>query len=790
MTEAHDTQAALSLDIDAERGAAERSAHEPGAPDRNESASSTLNPASTLNAAQREAVEAEGGALLILAGPGSGKTRVIAHRIAHLVGERGVPPTRILAVTFTNKAAHEMRERVEALIGGRARALTLGTFHSVCARILRREGQRVGIPPEFAIYDTDDQRALVRRIERELQIDPRQFPPRAMLSAISSAKNEQVDAAAYAQAVGSYHEEIVARVYERYEHALRQSGAVDFDDLLLLAVRLFDEHPEARQAYAERYLHVLVDEFQDTNLMQYRLARQLASVHGNITAVGDPDQSIYSWRAADVRNLQHFQRDFPGTRLVLLEQNYRSTGHILRAAHAVIARAEGRPEKALWTENPEGERIGLWELADGDDEGQAIAAEVRRLLREQGRRPAEIAVMYRTNAQSRAIEEAFVEGGVRYRIVGGTRFYDRREVRDLLAYLRLVQNESDTVAFQRVANVPARGIGPRTIEAVLAAAGELGVSPLAVAAMVARGDPDAALPQPRADIRRALGGFVVVLDGLQQARDALHVAGLLEAILAATRYRDELTRLEDDDPARAEARWENVQELLAVATQYEELEEGASLSSFLEEVALVADVDDPDAEVPDAVTLTTLHAAKGLEYPIVFLAGLEEGVLPHLRALDDPPQLEEERRVLYVGMTRAQERLYLLHARRRFQNGAYRAHPASRFLGEIPAAELTRPADGRRGAASRGEGWAAARQRRASLGARGGGWPGTGRDDSGAETPAEPAFAPGERVVHGSFGEGVVVSCETLPGDQQVTVAFEGRGVKRLLLSYAPLARA
>jgi DNA helicase-2/ATP-dependent DNA helicase PcrA len=785
MTEAHDTQAALPLEIDAEEIAAEQPAHENPTPGRDESASSTLN------AAQREAVEAEGGALLILAGPGSGKTRVIAHRIAHLVLERGVPPSRILAVTFTNKAAQEMRDRVEALIGARARALTLGTFHSVCARILRRDGQRVGVPPEFAIYDTDDQRALVRRIQRELQIDPRQFPPRAVLSSISTAKNERIDAASYAHAVGSYHEEIVARVYERYEHALRQSGAVDFDDLLLLAGRLFDEHPETRQAYAERYLHVLVDEFQDTNLVQYRLARQLASVHGNITAVGDPDQSIYSWRAADVRNLQHFQRDFRGTRLVLLEQNYRSTGRILRAAHAVISRAEGRPEKALWTENAEGERIGLWEFADGDDEGQAIAAEVRRLLREQGRRPSEIAVMYRTNAQSRAIEEAFVEGGVRYRIVGGTRFYDRREVRDLLAYLRLVQNESDSMAFQRVANVPARGIGPRTIETVLAAASELGVSPLAVAARVARGDSDAALPQPRADIRRALGGFVEVVDGLQRARDALHVAGLLEAILAATRYRDELTRLEDDDPARAEARWENVQELLAVATQYEELEEGASLSSFLEEVALVADVDDPDSEVPDAVTLTTLHAAKGLEYPIVFLAGLEEGVLPHLRALDDPPQLEEERRLLYVGMTRAQERLYLLHARRRFQHGAYRAHPASRFLAEIPSTDLTKPARGRLGAPTRAEGWAAARERRASLGGRvGGHWSGGEQGDAGTETPAEPAFAPGERVVHGSFGEGVVVSCETLPGDQQVTVAFEGLGVKRLLLSYAPLSRA
>ena len=746
----------------------------------------TLGEAS-LNPAQRDAVEAEDGAVLILAGPGSGKTRVIAYRIAHVVGTRRVPPERVLAVTFTNKAAREMRERVELLIGGRARSLTLGTFHAVCARILRRRGVGVGVPPEFQIYDTDDQRSLVRRIEGELQVDPRQFPPGAVLATISAAKNGLIGPEAYARSVGSYYEEIVARVYAHYEHALRRCGAVDFDDLLLLVVKLLDEDPEALHAYAERYLHVLVDEFQDTNLVQYRLARQLASVHGNITAVGDPDQAIYSWRAADARNLQYFMRDFPDARQVLLEQNYRSSGRILRVARAVLASDAERPEKGLWTENAEGERIALWDFRDGDEEGRAIGMEVRRLLREGGRRPAEIAVMYRTNAQSRSIEESFLEGGIPYRIVGGTRFYDRREVRDLLAYLRLVHNESDVMAFRRIANVPARGIGGRTIEVVTRAAADLGISPLRAASRVAAGELDPALPPVRADIRRALGGFVATMERLRSARDALPVTGLIETILSVTRYRDELARIEDGDPELAEARWENVQELLAVAGGYEALEEDASLTSFLEDVSLVADVDDPAADIPDAVTLTTLHAAKGLEYPVVFLVGLEEGLLPHVRSLDDPAELAEERRLLYVGVTRAKERLYLTHAQRRFRNGAYRAAPLCRFVEKIPGSELARPSRRQRGVAAGGPGWAATRARvpepRAASRAAG--------DRAGARTtPADrPAYAPGERVAHATFGEGVVVSCDVLPGDQQVTVAFAGRGVKRLLVSYAPLSR-
>ena len=586
-----------------------------------------------LNAAQRHAVEASGGGLLILAGPGSGKTRVIAHRVAHLVQERQVPPYRILAVTFTNKAAREMRERVEGLLGAAAAEVSLGTFHGICARILRRDGKEIGLPSDFAIYDRDDQLSLVRAIERELQIDPRRFPPGAILSAISAAKNERLDRESYQRTIGSYYEEIVGRVFERYQPALERAAAVDFDDLLGRTVELFARAPAVRDRYAERYLYLLIDEFQDTNLVQYELVRELGSRHGNVTAVGDPDQSIYSWRAANVRNLTNFERDFAGTEVVLLEQNYRSTGHILRIADAVIREAHGRPEKSLWTENSDGEGVTEHEARSGEDESMYVGNEIQRLMRTGDLRPEGFAVMYRTNAQSRALEESFLYLGIPYRIVGGTRFYDRREVRDLLAYLRLVHNEADAVAFRRIVNVPSRGIGTRTLERILSASSQLGLTALAVAARMARDDPDPVLPEARADIRRALAAFVELSDRLRALSSELAVADLLEEIVRAVGYRD---YLQQSDEAHAEVRWENVEELVAVARQYQDLEGDASLASFLEEVALVADVDDPGAETPDAVTLTTLHAAKGLEFPVVFLTGLEEGLLPHVRSLDDP----------------------------------------------------------------------------------------------------------------------------------------------------------
>ena len=725
-----------------------------------------------LNEAQRRAVMASGGPLMILAGPGSGKTRVIAHRIAFLVEERHVPPWRIMAVTFTNKAAREMRERVEDLLGSAASELAMGTFHSICARILRRDGEPIGLSRDFAIYDTDDQMSLIRGIESELDIDPKRFPPRAVLSAISTAKNEQRGPEQFQRQADSYYEEIVARVYTKYEAALRRAGAVDFDDLLGRTLELFDGFPEVAERYAERYLHVLVDEFQDTNLVQFRLARILAGTHRNLTVVGDPDQSIYSWRAADIRNILNFEEDFPDATTVLLEQNYRSTGHILRAAHAVIARAEGRPEKRLWTENPEGSKVIEFEADFSEEEGLFIAGEINKLVRSGQVKPAGVAVMYRTNAQSRAIEEAFLARGVRYRIVGGTRFYDRAEVRDLLAYLRLIHNEYDTVAFRRIVNVPNRGIGDKTAGEVVAGAAELGLSPISGAHRTVRGDDEAsAIPKLALRSRQALAVFLDLMDAVSREREHLSVADLLDRVLARINYKE---YLEKHDRDHAETRWENVQELRAVAAQYEEVEREASLSAFLEEVALVSDIDDPGAEAPDAVTLITLHAAKGLEYPVVFIAGMEEGLLPHFRAIEAMPdrtQMEEERRICYVGMTRARDRLFLTRARRRFMYGSIRAHPASRFLADIPNEEVSAPG----GEARRGD-TMSPRGLRAAAAAR--------REE---DFEAQPGFSPGDRVRHSTFGVGVVIAVALQGGDQQVTVAFPDQGVKKLLQSFARL---
>jgi len=726
-----------------------------------------------LNEAQRRAVETPGGPLMILAGPGSGKTRVIAHRIAYLVRDQHIHPWRILAVTFTNKAAREMRERVEGLLGPEANDLTMGTFHSICARILRRDGEAIGLPRDFAIYDTDDQASLIRSIEAELSIDQKRFQPRAVLSAISSAKNERKDAAAFHKQADNYFEEVVGRIFERYEEALRRSGAVDFDDLLGRTLELFEGHPAVQQRYADRYLHVLIDEFQDTNLVQFELSRQLSNIHRNLTVVGDPDQSIYSWRAADIRNLLDFERTFPDAQTVLLEQNYRSTGHILKSAHSVIAKAEGRPEKSLWTQNDDGEQVIEYEADYGEEEGNFISSEIRRLMRQHEYQPADFAVMYRTNAQSRAVEEAFISSGVRYRIVGGTRFYDRREIRDLVAYLRLVHNEYDTVAFERIVNVPTRGIGAKTVGELLGAAVELGISPIAMAHRAASGDPSEGVPQLASRARGALIAFIQMYDRLAAERETTSIASLLDRVLGETDYRQHLRKSEGEE--QADVRWENVQELRSVAAEYAEVEREGSLASFLEEIALVSDIDDPSADTPDAVTLITLHAAKGLEFPVVFMPGMEEGLLPHLRALDDPAQMEEERRVCYVGMTRAKERLYLTRARRRFMYGNIRANPSSRFLRDLPDDSVTTPlgSSGRRGDSLTASGLrAAADVRREQV------------DDK------EPMFSPGDRVRHNTFGIGVVIACAIVPGDQQVTVAFPDKGVKKLMQSFAHLERA
>lgn len=697
--------------------------------------------------------------MLILAGPGSGKTRVITHRIAYLVRERRVPPWRILAVTFTNKAAREMRERARGLLGEDAKELAMGTFHSMCARWLRIDGKAIGINSDFTVYDDADQLALMKRIVEELRVDPKRFQPRVILSAISNAKSEMLTAQGYSAKTKSYFEEVVGRAFERYERALTTASALDFDDLLTQAVRLFRESSETLEKYAGRYLYVLVDEFQDTNPAQYALARQLASEHRNIAVVGDPDQSIYSWRAADVRNVRYFERDFPEAKTFLLEQNYRSTKPILSAAEAVIRKNPDRHERALRTDRDGGDLVSVYDAYNDEEEGEYVSGEVARLVRS-GRRYGDIAVMYRTNGQSRPIEEALVRHRIPYRLVGGVRFYQRREVKDLIAYLRLVYNRLDEAALLRVINVPTRGIGDRTIERARAYATREGHQIWDALETVGKGGEVEGINGRSAT---AVRDFVRMIDGLRDhVGDSL--PDLLDAVVTATGYA---TYLRDAD-VDGDDRLENVLQLRSVVSQYEEVGgEGSDLGQFLQDVALISDVDEMTDGV-DAVTLITLHAAKGLEFPVVFLVGMEEGVLPHIRSFDDPRQMEEERRLAYVGITRAKDALYLSRAYRRFSYGASASNPASRFLADIPK-NAQRPF----GAAS----------------------PRTFVEAATAPPreefhPAAAKWNAGDRVSHPKFGTGMVVSTQANGNDVEIVVAFEGAGVKRLLQSFAPLSPA
>ena len=722
-----------------------------------------------LNPAQRQAVEAIEGPLLIVAGPGSGKTRVISHRIAYLVRACGVRPWRIMAVTFTNKAAREMRDRVHRLLGRSQQDLTLGTFHSICSRILRVEAEHAGLDRSFAIYDEDDQASVIKRAMKDVEIDPKRFSPGAIRHAISAAKAKLLTPAEFAETKGSYLDEVVQRVYERYQDLLRQSNALDFDDLLMKAVRLFQSNPEVLEKYQERHVHVMIDEFQDTSMAQYLFARQMAGKHRNLCAVGDPDQSIYSWRYADVRNILDFERDYPDARIVLLEQNYRSTQTILDAADHVISHNRDRKEKGLWTENQRGLPITIADTLNEQDEALFVLNQIEKLVKGKGRRYGDCAVMYRTNAQSRPLEEALVRYGLPYRLVGATRFYERREVKDILAYLRLLHNPYDDVSLLRVVNVPARGIGQRTLEELTRWATQEGLPLYAVLQVLAQGEEAPAAQRPPELPSRtvaSLVGFLELIDGLAQEAKGSTLAELFDMVVERSGYRDHL--LSSDD--RGEERLENVMELRGAALEFADLDTAEGLASFLENVALVSDTDDLD-ERANAVTLITLHQAKGLEFPFVFIVGMEEGILPHHRSIEDPAQMEEERRLAYVGITRAQEGLHLLRAYRRTSMGLRGANPASRFLADIPSG-LTASPHGR-GAQERAASW------EPSL---------PGKDAQEALMPAP--FKAGDRVKHHTFGEGVVVSCAPATNDHEVTVAFRGgAGVKRLLHSFAGLER-
>ena len=736
-----------------------------------------------LSERQRDAVTHIDGPLLIIAGPGSGKTRVMAHRVAYLIGVTGVSPWKILAVTFTNKAARELLERCERLVGLGSNELQVRTFHGFCARVLRSDGENVGLKSDFTIYDSDDQARVIRRILEDIDIDPKQFPPRSVLGVISDAKNNLQNPEQLSKRTETYRDEVISRIYEAYEAALHRANAVDFDDLLSKTYTLLEGHPEILEKYQQRYEYLLVDEFQDTNPLQFQVARLLALKSRNICVVGDPDQSIYSWRHADPSNLTDFQSTFNETKIVTLDQSYRSTQIILEAADSVIGNNDERMEKNLWTENDRGSRITVAEAYNEEEEARLVLQATVELQEKHGIDRNEIAVMYRVNAQSRAFEVTCNREGIPYRLVGGVKFYDRKEVKDILAFLSLIANPAADAALERVINVPARGISAKSLTELRRVALDNNVPILDVILDISRvkgGDEEPAAYGCTLATRalNSIATFGDLITRLIEQSMALDTTELIDLAVERTGYGAMLR----EDKERGEERMENLQELRASAEQFSGSDERGQLTDFLENVALVSDVDGlqggDDSEIDaDAITLITLHQAKGLEYDAVFLVGLEDGMLPHSRSLEDPAQLEEERRLLYVGMTRARKRLYMFRAFQRRFHGQSGSQTASRFLLEIPESLVTiRDIRGHSRVADR--------------------IPDPMWTKRAASTPApRPAtrstdeLAPGERVKHDVFGEGVVVSSSGSGSDTQVTVAFVGEGVKRLMLSFAPIER-
>jgi DNA helicase-2/ATP-dependent DNA helicase PcrA len=725
-----------------------------------------------LNDQQRAAVIHEGGPLLIVAGAGSGKTRVLTHRIAYLLAERDAHPGQILAITFTNKAAGEMKERVSALVGPRSRIMWVMTFHSACVRILRREAKRLGYPTTFSIYDQADAQRLMGLVCRELDLDPKRYPPKSFYHQVSNLKNELIDYETCKARASTHLEQTLAEAYEMYQTRLQQAGALDFDDLIMTTVNLLQAFPEAAEHYRRRFRHVLVDEYQDTNHAQYVLVRELTAPveelgQAELCVVGDADQSIYAFRGATIRNILEFERDYPDATTILLEQNYRSTQTILSAANAVIERNADRKPKKLWSDQGDGEKIVGYVADNEHDEAAFVAQEVDRLTDEGGVTPGDVAVFYRTNAQSRVFEEVFIRVGLPYKVVGGVRFYERKEVRDLLAYLRVLANPEDTVSLRRILNVPRRGIGDRAEACVEAYASREKITFW----QALRRYED--VPALATRSMNAIGEFVGLLDELRSSVESQAPAELVDIVLNKTGYLAELQ--ESRDP-QDETRIENLHELEAVAREFEERLEGqlaaGTLVDFLEQISLVADADQIPEGGAGVVTLMTLHTAKGLEFPVVFLTGMEDGVFPHLRAMSNPKELEEERRLAYVGITRAQRRLYVSRAVMRSSWGAPQVNPPSRFLGELPDSLVV----WERLAAAGGA------PAMAAMAAR-----------PGVRSPGNrvvPSLSPGDRITHDSFGLGMVVAVDGAGERAAASVDFGGDyGVKRLVLRYAPVEK-
>jgi DNA helicase-2/ATP-dependent DNA helicase PcrA len=711
-----------------------------------------------LSDVQREAVSHTDGPVLIFAGAGSGKTRVLTHRIAYLLNEKNVFPDRILAVTFTNKAAGELKARLEKMVGAAARDLWVGTFHATCVRMLRRDGKKIGIASNFAIMDDTDQRSIIRDVLHDLDYDERQISPGAALDEISKAKNALLDADKYETKNTSFFGERIAAVFREYDRRLRESNGLDFDDLIAKTIELLESDVDVRTRYQNKFRYILVDEYQDVNYAQYRLCAVLADEHKNLTVVGDDDQSIYSWRGSDYKNILRFEEDFPGAKVFKLEENYRSTQTILTVANEIVSLNAGRAEKKLFTNRAAGEPVTVYGAETERAEARYAIEKIKELVRE-GAAYRDFIVLYRTNAQSRVFEEGFLGEGIPYRVVGGVGFYARTEIKDMMAYLRYIVNPSDAVAFRRIVNVPRRSIGQQTLASLVDAANAAGVSvgqTVFDKELLRR-----AVPKKQKELER----FADLITSLRERAGDLSISDLLVAVMEESGY---IRELQSEDTSDAKSRLENLQELVGVAKEFEGQENAGTLDDFLANVALVSDLDtlDPSSSF---VTLMTLHAAKGLEFPVVFLTGLEEGVFPHNRALTDLTELEEERRLAYVGITRAMDRLYLSYAMRRTLFGNTFAHPKSRFLDEMPSVEvignvvpMPRPAGGR---------W-----REVAI-----------HETAGAGIQLK--LQVGDRVRHPKWGEGLVSAAEGAGGDGLLTIMFPNVGEKMVMLKYAPLEK-
>ena len=730
-----------------------------------------------LNKEQKEAVQHTEGPLLIMAGAGSGKTRVLTHRIAYLIKEKSVAPRNILAITFTNKAAREMKSRVSRLVGPEGDYMWVSTFHSMCVRILRRDIDRIGYNSNFTILDSSDQLSVIKQVLRNLNIDTKQFEPRAMLNRISGAKNELITPEKFSEHVGNFYDRQVAQVYDAYQKMLRKNQSLDFDDLIMETIHLFKRVPEVLEYYQRRFQYIHVDEYQDTNHAQYYLVKQLATRFQNICVVGDSDQSIYRWRGANIENILTFEKDYPTTRTILLEQNYRSTKSILDAANHVIEHNTGRKPKKLWTDNPNGNKINYYQGATEQEEALFITDKIQELIREEGYTPGDMAILYRTNAQSRAIEDTLMKSGVSYQMVGGTKFYDRKEIKDLIAYLRLIMNPNDDLSFERVVNEPKRGIGKTSVERLRAYAAANDISFYQAVKEV-----DFTGVSKRA--ANALADFGELVKTLSQQQEFLTATDMVEAVLKRSGYEESL---ENERTIEAQSRLENLEEFMTVTKDFEEKnEDDKTLIAFLTDLALVADIDQVDEEDPDQeekITLMTLHAAKGLEFPVIFLIGMEENVFPHSRSMFEEEEMEEERRLAYVGITRAEKQLYVTHAKMRTLFGRTNMNPISRFINEIPqdlidGVEETKTEMFGRQPIFTEEAIKKPQPKRRTR---------RTTNNTGAETKG---WAPGDKAIHKKWGKGTVVKVEGEGEGMELDIAFPApTGIKRVLARFAPITK-